>query len=43
MPDWWKELIKILGIDNFWEFAWKIRASFEIPQMRSKAQGRDND
>ena len=43
MPDWWKELIGIPGIDNFWELTQKMRASFEIPQVRSKAQGRDNN
>ena len=43
MPDWWKELAGIPGIDDFWELAWKIRASFEIPQVMSEAQGGDND
>ena len=43
VPNWWKELIGILGIDDFQKLAQKIRASFEIPQVRSKAQGGEND
>ena len=31
------------GINDFWELTQKIRASFEIPQMRSKAQDVEND
>ena len=30
-PDWWWKLVEIPGINNFWELAQKIRASFEIP------------
>ena len=37
-PNWWKELL-----DDFQELVQKIRASFEILQVRSKAQGRDNN
>ena len=43
MPNWWKELVGILGVDDFWELTQKIRASFEIPQVRSKTQGGDNN
>ena len=38
MPDWWGELVTIPNIDGYQKLAWKIRASFEIPQVRSKAQ-----
>ena len=31
MPNWWWELVGILGINNFWELTQKIRASFELP------------
>ena len=37
-PDWWWELVGILGINDFQELAQKIRASFEIPPAKSKAQ-----
>ena len=43
MSDWWKELVGIPGIDEFWELTQKIRASFEILQVKSEAQGGDND
>ena len=43
MPNWLWELVGIPGINNFWELTWKIRASFEIPQVRSKAQDMEND
>ena len=42
-PDWWQELVGILGIDNFQELAWKVRASFEIPQAKTAAHSIDND
>ena len=43
MPDWWWELAGIPGIKDFQELTQKIRASLEIPQVRSKAQGMEND
>ena len=43
MPNWWWELVGILGIDNFPVLAQKIRASYEVPQARSKAQKVDNN
>ena len=43
MPYWWQEVVGIPGITDFWEFAWKIRASFKLPQVRSEAQDVEND
>ena len=43
MPAWWWELIGMLGITNFWELSQKIRASFELPLVRSEAQDVEND
>ena len=43
MPNWWQELGGIPGISNLWELAWKIGASFEIPQVRSEAQDVENN
>ena len=34
---------QVAGIDNFQELAQKVRASFEIPQTKSMAQGVDNN
>ena len=42
-PIWWQELVGIPGIDDFWELAHKIRASYELPQARSRAQIVKND
>ena len=42
-PNWWWELVGIPRINDFWELAQKIRASIEIPQVKSKAQDIDND
>ena len=42
-PTWWQELVGILKITDFQELAWKIRASFELPWVRSKAQDVEND
>ena len=30
-PNWWWELLGILGVSNIQELAQKIRASFELP------------
>ena len=42
-PDWWQELMEILGINDFQELGQKIRAFFEIPQVKNKAQDINND
>ena len=42
-PNWWWEFVGIPGINDFQELTQKIRASFEIPQVRSKAQDVEND
>ena len=42
MPDWWGELVAIPDIDDYQKLAWKIRASFEIPWVMSKAQQVEN-
>ena len=42
MPNWWQELVGIPGINDFWELAQKIRAYFELPQVKSEAQGVEN-
>ena len=43
MPDWWQEIVGIPGINNFWELTQKIRASFELPQVKSEAQVVENN
>ena len=43
MPDWWGELVAIPNIDDYQKLAQKIRASFEILQVRSKTQQVKND
>ena len=43
MLAWWKELIGIPDLGSFWELTQKIRATFEIPQVRCEVQGGDND
>ena len=35
-PVWWKELGAILGITDWQKFAWKIQASFYIPEVQSR-------
>ena len=35
-PTWWMELQAILGIRDPWKLAWKIRASFYIPEVRMR-------
>ena len=42
-PDWWGELVAIPHIDDHQKLAQKIRASFEILWIRSKAQKVKND
>ena len=42
-PNWWWELVGMPGINNFREVAQKIRPSFELPHMKSKAQDVEND
>ena len=42
-PDWWQELVGIPGINDFQELTQKVRASFEIPQVKIKAQDVKND
>ena len=42
-PNWWWELMGILGINDLQELAQKIRASFEILQVRSKALDINDD
>ena len=42
-PDWWWELVGMPGINDFQELVQKIRASFEVPQAKSKAQGVEKD
>ena len=43
MPNWWWELVGIQGIDDFQALAQKIKASYEVPQARSKAQKVNNN
>ena len=35
-PTWWMELQVIPGIRDPWKLAWKIRASFYIPEVRMR-------
>ena len=35
-PSWWMELTAIPGVEDQWKLAWKIWASFSIPEVRSK-------
>ena len=35
-PTWWTELKAILGIQDPWNLAWKMRASFYIPEVRMR-------
>ena len=42
-PNWWRELVRILGINDFQEFTQKIRASFEVPWAKSKVQDVKNN
>ena len=38
-PDWWQELVGILGINDFQELTQKIRTSFEPPWAKIKSPG----
>ena len=35
-PAWWTELQAIPGIRDPWKLAWKIRTSFNIPEVRMR-------
>ena len=43
MPPWWRELIKIPSHEVYQEFAWKVHASFEVPNVHNWAKRVDND
>ena len=43
IPNWWQELVGIPGINDFWELTQKIRASFELPWVKSETQDVKND
>ena len=43
MPKWWRELVGIQDISDYHELSQKIRASFEIPWVKSTAQNGGND
>ena len=36
-PTWWEELGAVLGIQDRRKFAWKIRASFYVPEVQLRA------
>ena len=36
-PTWWEELKAIPGMADLCRFAWKIRASFHVPEIWSRA------
>ena len=36
-PTWWKELGAVPGIEDRHKFAWKIRASFYVPEVQLRA------
>ena len=42
MPGWWPELAKIPGVDDHQELAWKVWASFKLPQQISEWHGMEN-
>ena len=42
MPSCWQELAEITEIDDFWELAQKMQASFEFPQQMSKLHDIEN-
>ena len=42
MPDWWLELAKISDVDDHWELAQKVCASFELPWQISEQHGVEN-
>ena len=42
MPDWWQELVEIPEVDDHWELARKIQASFELPEWISELHDVEN-
>ena len=42
MPGWWPELARISGVDDHQELAWKVWASFKLPQQISEWHGMEN-
>ena len=42
MPDWWQELVEIPEVDDYWELAQKIWASFNLLQQMSKLHDMEN-
>ena len=36
-PTWWGELKAVPGVADLCRFAWKIQASFHVPEIRSWA------
>ena len=36
-PTWWEELGAMPGIEDWHKFAWKIRASFYVPEVQLRA------
>ena len=42
IPGWWPELAKIPGVDDHQEIAWKVQASFELPQQINEWHGVEN-
>ena len=36
-PTWWEELEAVPGIEDRYKFAWKIRASFYVPEVQLRA------
>ena len=41
-PDWWQELAEIPDVDDHWELARKVQASFKLLQWISKLHGVEN-
>ena len=42
MPDWWQELAEIPEVDDHWELARKIQASFKLPWQISELHDMEN-
>ena len=42
MPEWWQALEEIPEVDNYWELAQMIWASFELPQWVNKLHDVEN-
>ena len=42
MPDWWQELAEIPEVDDYWELAQMIQASFKLPWQMSKLHDVEN-